>query len=240
MQIRPSYANFRALGTALHNEGRYEEALVAFERLAVLQPDNPWSHQMIGATYQLMGKEDLARQAYERAINVRRTASTVTNLATFLYEHGDLEGAERRYAEAVALEPHEPVFHRNLGDAQLQGGKVDAARETYGKAVAAAEALLKVDAGDVRAIGNAAYAAARRGDCDVALAYTERLAAIAPTLVPALANRANAYALCGRHASSVSVLKALKAKGRAPSSVLEKDVWTSVEGLPEYQGVANP
>ena len=71
------------------------------------------------------------------------------------------------------------------------------------------------------------------------LAMPSRLAAIAPTLVAALANRANAYALCGGMPSA-SVLKGLKARGRAPSAVLEKDVWASVEGLPETRAWPTP
>jgi tetratricopeptide (TPR) repeat protein/predicted Ser/Thr protein kinase len=239
-QIRPSFVNYRALGTALHEEGHYPEALTAFERLAVYQPDNPWSFQMIGATYQLMGEDEKALDAYERSINVRRTASTLTNFATFLYSRGDLEQAEQRYAEAVALEPHDPVMYRNLGDAQLQRGRVEAARETFGRALAAADALLKINAGDARAVGNAAYAAARRGQCEIAFGHAGRLETIAPTLVTALANRANVYALCGRHVQSVEILKGLKARGRAPSAVLEKDVWQSVEGLPEYRSLVAP
>lgn len=194
----------------------------------------------IGTTYQLMGKDDLALAAYERSLNVRRTAYSLTNFATILYGRGDLEQAERYYAEAVALEPENPLLHRNLGDAQLQRGRRDAAHETYGKALAAADALLKVNAANTVAMGNASYAAARRGECDVALAYAERLAVIAPTLVRALTNRANAYTLCGRHAASVGILKTLKARGRAPSAVLEKDVWQAVLNLPEYQAVIQP
>ena len=235
VSIRPSFTNYRSLGTALYNEGRYDEALTAFARLAVLQPDNPWSHQMIGSTYQLMGKDDLALKAYERSISVRRTAYSLTNFATYLYGRGDLEQAERYYAEAAALDPHDPLMHRNLGDAQLQRGRRQAAHDTYGRAVAAADTLLKVNAGDAVALGNASYAAARRGECDLALTYAERLAGVAPTLVTGLANRANVYALCGRHAMSAGMLKALEARGRAPSAVLEKDVWKLVEGLPEYQ-----
>lgn len=235
--IRPSYANYRSLGTALHEEGRYAEAIPAFERLTEYQPDNPWSFQMLGATYQLMGDSDKALAAYRRSIDARRTASTLTNFATYLYSRGDLEGAERYYAEAVALEPHEPVMHRNLADAQLQRGRLDAARETYGKALVAADALLKVNPDDARVVGNAAYAAARSDQCDVALLHAGHLAEIAPTLVTALANRANVFAICGRYAESAAILKQLKARGRAPSAVLEVDVWKAVSGLPAFQGL---
>ena len=235
--VRPSFVNYRLLGTALYNEGRYDEASAAFERLAVLQSDNPWGYQMLGASYQMMGKDDLALAAYQRSLNLRRTAPALTNVATVLYERGDLAQAERYYAEAVALSPHNPVVQRNLGDVQLQRGRRDAAHETYGKALAAADALLKVNAGDAEAMGSASYVAARRGECNAALAYADRLAVIAPTSVRQLGNRANAYALCGRHATSAGLLKTLKARGRAPSAVLEKDVWKAIQELPEYQGI---
>jgi tetratricopeptide (TPR) repeat protein len=235
--LRPSFQNHRALGRALYGEGRYEEALVAFQHLAVLQPDNPWSYQMIGATHQVLKHDDLAREFYERSIEVRPTASTLTNYGTFLYARGDLEQAERRYAEAVAIEPFDPALHRNLADAQLQRGRRDAARETYARAVEAAEALLKVNPGDVRALGNAAYAAARVGDCAASQASADRLASLAPTQVPALANRANALAICGQHTQSATILQALAARGRAPAVVLEKDVWATVAARPEYRGL---
>ncbi len=232
--VRPSFTNHRALGTTLFNEGRYEEALASFAHLAELQRDNPWSHQMVGATYQRLGQADLARAAYERSLGLRRTASTLTNLATISYEQGDLATAERLYAEAVALEPADPVMHRNLADVQLQRGRDAAARETYQQAVAAASALLRVDAGDVRARGNAAYASARAGDCGAALVHCTRLATLAPTSVSALANRANAYALCERFVESAAVLAQLKTRGLAPTAVLEKDVWPLLSRAPSY------
>ena len=90
---------------------------------------------------------------------------------------------------------------------------------------------------DARVVGNAAYAAARSDQCDVALLHAGHLADIAPTLVTALANRANVFAICGRHAESAAVLKQLKARGQTPSAVLEVDVWKAVSGLPEFQGL---
>ncbi len=235
--VRPSFSNYRVLGSSLFDEGRYAEALVAFTHLADLQPDNPWSYQMIGATYQRLGQADQTRAAYERSVEIRRTASSLTNLGTFYYEQGNLAEAERLYAEAVALEPHDPVYYRNLGDAQRQRGRREAARETYRQAVAAASALLRVDAGDIRALGNAAYASARAGECAVALAHAGRLATLAPTTVAALANRANAYALCERYVETADLLAQLNTRGLAPTAVLEKDLQPLLDSRIEFKGI---
>ena len=222
------------------NDGRNKEALEHFRALVELQPDNPWGFQMLGSAHHVLGQHDEAVKAYQQSLRLRPTASALTNLATVHYQRNDLAEAERRYAEAAALEPGDPVFHRNLADVQLLRGRHADARATYGRALLAAEALLAVDANDVRARGNATYAAARQGGCDVALPHAAQLETEAGRQVPALANLANAYALCGRYSEARAALERLKAQGSTPGDYLERDVLNQLRQRSEFAALLSP
>lgn len=233
--LRPgSWANHRALGATLFNAGRYPEAGRSFEVLTQLQPDNPWGFQMLGAARQMAGNLDGAVQPYERSLAIRRTAAALSNLATVQYVRGDFAVAERLYREAVTLSPRDAVMHRNVGDALLrQSKKADAAR-AFTQAAELARAQAATNPADARALGTAAYALARLGQCGEAAsvaATAERLGSLNPSVA---ANLANAWALCDRPADALRIVRALKARGAPLSTLLEHDVLQRLKTLPEF------
>ena len=53
------------------------------------------------------------------------------NLGLIRRKAGDLAGALEAYETAVALAPRNPEIHQNRGAAQLLGGNLDAARDSF-------------------------------------------------------------------------------------------------------------
>ncbi len=235
--VRPGWANYRALGTALYEAGYYEDAAAQFEELTRLQPDNAYGFQHLGAARLRLKQYDAAAAAHEAAIAVDPSASILTNVGNAYYSQGDLETAERYFARAATLEPHDPVFHRNLADVQWQRGRRVEARETFARVVSSADALLRIEESNVRALGNAIYALARLGECDAMQQRAGRLQAVAGRSISAHANLANAYVLCERFADALRAVLSIRGTRRAPGDFLEKDVLTTVQARSDFAGV---
>ncbi|HTU99304.1 MAG TPA: protein kinase [Luteitalea sp.] len=219
-----TWGHHRALGTVLFDAGRYGESGLAFARLTNLQPDNAWGFQMLGAAHQMNGAPAAAIKAYESSLELRPTASATTNLATLYYERGDWPAAERRYRQAVALQPNNPSMHRNLGDVLLRQSRQGEARVAFADALRLLEAQLSVEHGDARLLGTAAYLSARAGMCDQARDYAtrgERAAAGNPIVLGAAVN---AHVLCGGVDDAARVLGTLGAKHAPVPRLLERDV----------------
>ena len=59
--------DFFEQGLTLAREGRWEEALAAYQKSLRTNPDNPQIHLNIGFVYYEMGYDQKAQEAFERA-----------------------------------------------------------------------------------------------------------------------------------------------------------------------------
>ena len=230
VQLVPSWANYQALGNTLLRAGRFPQAVSRFEALTQLQPDNAWGYQMLGAAHQYMGNVDAAAVAYRQSIAIRPIAEAVSNLATLEFDRNDFAEAARLYAEALALEPHDPLFARNLGDAERMRDLLPAAAAAYERAIELARHVLDVNPNDAAALSTASYASSRVARCGEAALFGARAESAQPGALQPLANVTNAHVLCGRMDEAARLLRQLRAAGHDPLPLLERDVKEQVLG----------
>jgi tetratricopeptide (TPR) repeat protein len=98
-----------ALGDALLNLGRYRHAFAAYNRMAELSPSVA-SYGRIAHARELIGRPRAAAEALELALTLRvsvreHRAAALVQLGNISFNTGDLVGARRRYAEALAALP---------------------------------------------------------------------------------------------------------------------------------------
>ena len=224
IQIRPSWANIRALGMIQFERGRYGQAAETFKELASIQPDNPWGFQMAGAAYQMDGRSDEAAAQYRLSIGIRPTASAVSNLATIEYERGAYAEAVRLYRQSMQLSPNDPVLVRNLGDAQRRLGASAAAEEAYRTSLELSRVLLQATPTDPDAHATLAYSNARLHACEEANQYAASTRRHASDSLVHLGVAASAYVLCDRLDAAASIITAIRDAGSDPVRHLEDDV----------------
>ena len=128
----------RALGEALYNQGRTEEALEHLTRSAQIQPTDTAFFE-IGTIKFLQKKFDEAESYFEQALRYPGEATTLAqvhnSLAVVEMQQGSLVDAERNFRESVALDPTSARHREAFGWLLAKQGRYDEATAQFEEAV---------------------------------------------------------------------------------------------------------
>ena len=108
----------------------YRSALAAYERAAELKADDPALLRRMGVAHTRLRDLATAIDLLRRSLALREDARVRVELGFALMQQGDLDGAEREYRQAVALNPHDAGGYANLAIVQLRRENVAAAIES--------------------------------------------------------------------------------------------------------------
>lgn len=108
------------LGRAKYNENRFEEAIQCFRQTLALQANDVKAEDNLGLSYQGLNRMDEAKAAFETAISWEKDlpvkdAQPYLNLGSLLADQDELQQALAYLQQAVALAPHNPKAHEELG-----------------------------------------------------------------------------------------------------------------------------
>ncbi|WP_254568124.1 tetratricopeptide repeat protein [Oscillatoria sp. HE19RPO] len=107
-------------GYDLASQGRFIEAVAAFEQAVALYPDYDTAYNNLGITYAQLGKFSEAVSAFEQAIALNSgNVEYYNNLGSALGSLGRIDEATTVFREAIARYPNEPDSHFNLAIAFL-------------------------------------------------------------------------------------------------------------------------
>lgn len=102
----------------LQRHGRLRELIEQGAPLAEAHPQSAFLLNMIGIAHARLGRPELARTWFERAIGGQpNDADSHNNLGNALRDLGRHAEAAAAYARAIALNPDQPQAHYNLGTA---------------------------------------------------------------------------------------------------------------------------
>jgi tetratricopeptide (TPR) repeat protein len=102
------------LAQALFGNQQYQEAAERFQRVSELVPDNPKVWYGLGQSYEKLSKQapgkrgdyaELARQAYERLMELPRSRESSIHLAELRSERGEWVEATKEWREALKIAP---------------------------------------------------------------------------------------------------------------------------------------
>lgn len=112
-------------GYDLASQGRFTEAVAAFERAVALNPNYDTAYNNLGITYAQLGNFSAAVSVFERAIALNsRNVEYYNNLGSALGSLGRIAEATNVFKEAIARYPNEPDSHFNLAIAFLNQNQV--------------------------------------------------------------------------------------------------------------------
>lgn len=117
----------RVLATCYRMEDNYRDAADQFRQLSVLDPDKPEAWFRLGHDYLDLS----ARLAYRGARLFSDSAWGHRFLGDTLAQRSQWNDAAEEYRQALAVEPKQPGLHVSVGQAYLQGGKLDEAEAEF-------------------------------------------------------------------------------------------------------------
>jgi tetratricopeptide (TPR) repeat protein len=129
-----------ALGNAVYNLGRLEEAEAAYRRAIKLDPGQQQAQSNLGVTLARQGKLEEAIAHFLKALEspaLANESSTSIALGNAFYSLGRLEEAEAAYRRAIKLDPGQQDAQSNLGVTLARQGKLEEAIYHFRLAIAA-------------------------------------------------------------------------------------------------------
>jgi len=150
-----------ALGSALHQLGRLEQAEASYKKAIALRPDFAVAHYFLGATLHDLGRLGDAEVSYRNSIALNPNLPGVyVSLGILLRYTGRSEDAEPIYRTAIALKPELAEAHYNLGVTLQDLGKSDDAEESYKRAITLKPEYVEAHSG----LGDVLKSCGRLGD----------------------------------------------------------------------------
>lgn len=125
---------FNMLGIDLSSKEEYKLATKEFLERLNSNADFPAGQHQIGLYYQAKGKNELAINAYEKALAIDGYNNrSRMNLALMYYHNGRIEDAEKLYLKVVEQEPEFSYSYYMLGLLYNETGNFDKALKYLGK-----------------------------------------------------------------------------------------------------------
>jgi tetratricopeptide (TPR) repeat protein len=126
-----------ALGVALADQGKSDEAIAQYTEALRLDPDNIAAHTNLGAALTAQGKAEEGLAQYAEVVRLEPdSAPAHYNFAVVLGRQGRFEQAVAELRETLRLDPNHATAHNDLGMALARQGRLDEAEEQHRAAVA--------------------------------------------------------------------------------------------------------
>jgi serine/threonine protein kinase/tetratricopeptide (TPR) repeat protein len=173
--VRPQYWRaYNMLGVFYANQAEYEKAAAMSQRATELDPDSYLAFNSLGAALLYEGKDDEARQAFEKSIAIRPSYAAYSNIAVAQFRLRQYKDSAASFREALQLDGSNYEVWSALGDALYYGGDRSSAMDIYRKAVTLADQQLKVNPRDASVLGDLASYYSMLGDRQNALHYLDQ------------------------------------------------------------------
>ncbi|MCX4243395.1 tetratricopeptide repeat protein [Paraliomyxa miuraensis] len=103
------------LGIVMMGEGKLPRAVALLRRAAEVEPTNARTHLVLANALRKQGDDDGAIASYLEALALdEASAEAHNNLGIVLEQRGELPEAARHFQRASELQPHQPLFGKNL------------------------------------------------------------------------------------------------------------------------------
>ncbi len=149
-------------------QGRYDEAVEEMLWVARLLPQDEGIKYRLSSNMILAGRFAEAREILVPLVDSEKVGlgSINSNLATIMFFEGDYAGAAELYRDAIVIEPEDPIYHRNLGDATWHLEGPERAGPVFLESIRLARRQLAINPDDSYALSTLMVASASVGDLE--------------------------------------------------------------------------
>src|SRR6185437_13164433 len=163
LEVNPnSIEGLLALGFALGQGGRNEEAIPRLRQAVIQAPNSEFAWDLLGYVYHYAGLDDLAEKAYRRSLELDPTTPRIYWMhSRMLLYLGKVQEAEQGVRQALAIHPDQFKAMAYLGEFLYYQGRTEEAEPILRRA-----AELGRDSGDSAGVLMSAFLYASRGQRD--------------------------------------------------------------------------
>ena len=163
LELNPnSTEGLLALGFALAQGGRNEEAIRRLRQAVVEAPNSEFAWDLLGYVYHYAGLDELAERAYRRSLELDPTTPRIYWMhSRMLLYLGKVQEAEQGIRQALAIHPNQFKAMAYLGEFLYYQGRLEEAEPILRRAVE-----LGRDSGDEAVVLMSAFLYAARGQRD--------------------------------------------------------------------------
>jgi tetratricopeptide (TPR) repeat protein len=192
-----NFVAHNALGSALLEQGRADEAIGEFRETLAIEPRFADAHCNLGNALLQKGRIDEALVQYRAAIESKPDHLLAHyNLGTLLLQQGSSGGAIAEFQKALEIQPGYTLAHLNLGNALLQQNRANEAIGHYRE-------VLKLQPDSADAHNNLGSALLRVGHVSEAVTQFQSALAIQPTHANAHNNLGDVFLHDGRREDAI-------------------------------------
>lgn len=199
---------------AAYSKASFEEARTEICALLVNYPESVFLHNLLGATYAVTGKPELALQSYQKALAIKPDSTdALINLGNAYQTLGNTAQAIESYKKALQMNREIPEAYNNLGNSLVAADRFEEAIRCYEKAV-----LLRPTY--VGALINLGQSQLKKGLANKASVLFERAIKYDPRSAIAYCSLGNALKVADKTAAArKSYLEALQLEPRYPEAL---------------------
>ena len=122
-------------GVELAEQGKFSEAIAAFNQAIEIYPQYENAHNNLGLAFGNLQQYSQAENAFKHALAIDpRNFETYNNLGIALGSQGKFADAIAAFRQAIQLKPNDPISYQNLGVAFWSQGNLPEAQASLHKA----------------------------------------------------------------------------------------------------------
>jgi serine/threonine-protein kinase len=236
IDLRPHYwAVYNEMGVYKFRRRNYREAILYFEKVIELTPDNPLAYRNLGGVHLELGELEEASRNLQQSLKIKPTARAYSNLGTVYYYQERYADAVHVYEKAVALAPNDARLWGNLADAyRWSPGLSQKATDTYRRAIQLAERELKLNPRDLPLRAYIALCRSASGEHDQAKKEAAEVVQLAPRDGTVLFRAAIVFEQAGDRKRALNLLGRALAAGFSLQQVRRAVPLADLRKQPEY------
>jgi tetratricopeptide (TPR) repeat protein len=132
LEIEPENVELlNAIGFALFQQGKSQEAVVELEKAVAIDPKHWKAHNNLALASIDLGELEVAEAHYRESLAIQPQAAIYNDLGFVLQRLGMSEDAAKEYRKALELDPKLSAAHTNLGSSLAQNGNYAEAERQF-------------------------------------------------------------------------------------------------------------
>ncbi len=239
IRLKPYYwANYYDLGRFYYSRGDYSKAEEQFLTVISLTPKNYKVYRNLGGIYSLRERYGEAQKMLEKSIGIKPNYGAYSNLGALFFIREEYRKAARMFEKALEQNDRYYRIWGNLGVCykMLSGGSLRA-EKAFRKAIELAEAGLRVNPKDTKALIGLANYHANLQEFQPAEQYLKQALNSAPDDLQLQFRSAEIYMLMNKPEIALSYLEKVLARGYSQKLVRQSDVFRKLLNDPRFENL---